>query len=83
MSTASENIVQTIACSSWEDFMVQVRSQRADGLRIFRGHRSADWLLESKLERWLRQSFQGYQLAGASEDIIAELIRSWIRGAWR
>src|SRR5438874_1258289 len=55
------NEVRTIACSTWNDFIVQVRGERpmstgptsgvvAD-LVIFRGHWDPSWKLSSRLER--------------------------------
>ncbi|HUY93390.1 MAG TPA: FRG domain-containing protein [Pirellulales bacterium] len=81
MTTSPPNEIQVVACKSWDDFITEIRLPRASGIRIFRGHRSAEWKLESKLERWLRRSFQEYEVADLSPNSVSRLLSILDEGA--
>ncbi|MDQ7093766.1 FRG domain-containing protein [Desulfosporosinus sp. PR] len=54
-SNLNEGII-TVDLSSWEEFLCLIREKRLHiGNYIWRGQRSIDWLLESKLERTLKK----------------------------
>jgi FRG domain len=48
-----ENLIEVIQCSSWDDFMKNVRLTRTLGTRYFRGHAVPQWKLSSAWERLL------------------------------
>lgn len=72
MSTPNE--IQTVKCPNWDSFITEIRTPRSTGLRLFRGHKSASWKLESKLERWLRATVENHPSAKSDRAVIARLL---------
>jgi hypothetical protein len=51
--TKDRNGIETIPCTSWENFIEHVRISGTFGERYFRGHTRQEWKLSSPLERLL------------------------------
>lgn len=74
MTAPDQNEIQVVLCQSWDDFVTAVRLERASGLRIFRGQKSAEWKLESKLERWLRRTLREYGVPDLDLATVSKLL---------